>query len=126
MNPDPQPRYRANLQGEVDSAAVYTALAKSEKDPNLAEVFHKLAAVEQAHAAFWQRQIGKGKVPLPSLRAHVLSWMARRFGPARCIALPAGFRANGTGFGVTLIGPAWADEASPWHGSRCNAPCPRD
>ncbi|MFO1159376.1 MAG: VIT1/CCC1 family protein [Reyranellaceae bacterium] len=81
MNTDPQPRYRANLQGEVDSAAVYTALAKSEKDPNLAEVFHKLAAVEQAHAAFWQRQIGKGKVPLPSLRAHVLSWMARRFGP---------------------------------------------
>jgi allophanate hydrolase len=25
------------------------------------------------------------------------------------IALPAGFRDNGTGFGVTLIGPAWAD-----------------
>jgi allophanate hydrolase len=25
------------------------------------------------------------------------------------IALPAGFRANATGFGVTLIGPAWAD-----------------
>jgi allophanate hydrolase len=27
------------------------------------------------------------------------------------IAIPAGFRANGTGFGVTLIGPAWADSA---------------
>jgi allophanate hydrolase len=27
------------------------------------------------------------------------------------IALPAGFRANNTGFGVTLIGPAWADAA---------------
>jgi len=25
------------------------------------------------------------------------------------IAVPAGFRANGTGFGVTLIGPAWAE-----------------
>jgi len=25
------------------------------------------------------------------------------------IAVPAGFRENGTGFGVTLIGPAWAD-----------------
>jgi allophanate hydrolase len=25
------------------------------------------------------------------------------------IALPAGFRDNGTGFGVTLMGPAWAD-----------------
>ena len=27
------------------------------------------------------------------------------------IAVPAGFRANGTGFGVTLVGPAWADRA---------------
>lgn len=27
------------------------------------------------------------------------------------VALPAGFRDNGTGFGVTLIGPAFADEA---------------
>jgi len=27
------------------------------------------------------------------------------------IAIPAGFRANGTGFGVTLIGPAWAEPA---------------
>ena len=27
------------------------------------------------------------------------------------IAVPAGYRDNGTGFGVTLIGPAWADTA---------------
>lgn len=27
------------------------------------------------------------------------------------VALPAGFRANGTGFGITLIGPAWTDHA---------------
>jgi allophanate hydrolase len=27
------------------------------------------------------------------------------------VAVPAGFRANGTGFGITLIGPAWADRA---------------
>ena len=27
------------------------------------------------------------------------------------IAVPAGFRANATGFGVTLIGPAFADAA---------------
>lgn len=26
------------------------------------------------------------------------------------IAIPAGFRENGTGFGVTLVGPAWADD----------------
>lgn len=27
------------------------------------------------------------------------------------LALPAGFRDNGTGFGITLIGPAWTDHA---------------
>ncbi len=27
------------------------------------------------------------------------------------IALPAGFRGNGTGFGISLIGPSWADRA---------------
>jgi VIT1/CCC1 family predicted Fe2+/Mn2+ transporter len=81
---DPRRRYRANLQGEVDGAAIYTALAESEKDPNLAQVFRKLAAVEQAHGAFWQRRLGGKGVqasPRPSVRAHVMAWLARRFGP---------------------------------------------
>ena len=78
-------RYRANLQGEVDGAAIYTALAESEKDPKLAEVFRKLAAVEQSHGAFWQSRLGAkaGQRPAhPSARAHILAWLARRFGPA--------------------------------------------
>lgn len=80
---DPQKRYRANLQGEVDGAAIYTALAESEADPKLAEVFRRLAAVEQAHGAFWQSRVGKvGRPMAPSLRARVLAWLARRFGPA--------------------------------------------
>jgi VIT1/CCC1 family predicted Fe2+/Mn2+ transporter len=74
-------RYRANLQGEVDGAAVYLALAESEKDPKLAEVFRRLAAVEQAHGAFWQNRIGTTRRPAPSMRARVLAWLARRFGP---------------------------------------------
>ncbi len=80
---DPQRRYRANLQGEVDGAAIYGALADSEKDPDLAKVFRRLAAVEQAHGAFWQKRMaGKaGRLPLPSVRARVLMWLARRFGP---------------------------------------------
>lgn len=36
-------RYRANLQGEVDGAAIYTALAESESNPDLAGVFRRLA-----------------------------------------------------------------------------------
>ena len=83
-------RFRANLQGEVDGAAVYSALADSEADPKLAEVFRRLSAVEQAHGEFWRgRMKAKGaEVKLkPTARARVLSWLARRFGPA--FVLPA-------------------------------------
>ncbi len=89
-DPDPLPRYRSNLQGEVDGAAVYAALAESEADPKLAEVFHRLAAVEQAHGEFWRKRIEAGGghfSPTPSASARVLAWLAQRFGPA--FVLPA-------------------------------------
>jgi Mn-containing catalase len=79
------PRYRSNLQGEVDGGAIYTALAESEADPKLAEVFRRLAAIEQAHGEFWRKRIeaeGALFAPRPSGRARVLAWLARRFGPA--------------------------------------------
>src|SRR6266481_100471 len=36
-------RYRTNLQGEVDSAALYRAMAGAEKDPHLSEIYRRLA-----------------------------------------------------------------------------------
>ena len=87
---DPVPRYRANLRGEVDGAAVYEALASSEADPKLAEVFGRLAAVERAHGDFWRKRLaeqGASYAPRPSQRARILSALARRFGPA--FVLPA-------------------------------------
>jgi VIT1/CCC1 family predicted Fe2+/Mn2+ transporter len=79
-------RYRANLQGEVDSAAVYGALATVEPDPNLAEVYRKLASVESAHAQFWRGHLDHHGVQnlrlAPSFRARAMAWLARRFGPA--------------------------------------------
>ena len=47
---DPRRRYTANLQGEVDSAALYRTLAQTEKNPQLAQVYGRLAAIEEAHA----------------------------------------------------------------------------
>ena len=38
-------RYRANLQGEIDSAALYRTLAEVEDQPQLATVYRRLAAV---------------------------------------------------------------------------------
>ena len=42
-------RYRGNLQGEVDAAALYNAMADAVRDPHLSEVYRRLAAVEEAH-----------------------------------------------------------------------------
>jgi allophanate hydrolase len=40
------------------------------------------------------------------------------------IAVPAGFRGNATPFGVTLIGPAWADDALLSIAARLETECP--
>ena len=78
-------RFKDNLQGEVDGAAVYLALAEAEKDPNLAKIYRRLAAVEGAHAEFWRSRLDrathKHTTLMPSFRARGLSWLARRFGP---------------------------------------------
>ena len=78
-------RYRANLQGEVDSAALYRALSQAESDPRLKEVYGRLAAVEEAHAEFWRKQLDRvGAKPgrlRPDWRSRALAWLARRFGP---------------------------------------------
>jgi VIT1/CCC1 family predicted Fe2+/Mn2+ transporter len=78
-------RYRANLQGEVDGAALYRALAKAETDPRLKDVYGRLAAVEEGHAEFWRKQLDRigahaGRLGL-GWRTRALAWLARRFGP---------------------------------------------
>jgi VIT1/CCC1 family predicted Fe2+/Mn2+ transporter len=78
-------RYRSNLQGEVDSAALYKALADAEENPQLAEVYRRLAAVEEAHAEFWRKELARVGARLPALRAgwrtRFLIKLARWFGP---------------------------------------------
>jgi VIT1/CCC1 family predicted Fe2+/Mn2+ transporter len=85
--PDPNAasRYRANLQGEVDGAALYRALAEAETDPRLKDVYGRLAAVEEGHAEFWRKQLDRigahaGRLGL-GWRTRALAWLARRFGP---------------------------------------------
>jgi len=81
---DPRQRYTANLQGEVDSAALYRALAETEKNPQLAQVYRRLAAIEEAHAEYWRNHIAAidQRVPnlRPGFRSRALAWLARRFG----------------------------------------------
>jgi vacuolar iron transporter family protein len=82
---DAAARYRANLQGEVDGAALYRALADAEPDPRLKEVYGRLASVEEAHAEFWHKQLDRigarvGRLGL-GWRTRALAWLARHFGP---------------------------------------------
>src|SRR5207244_13400201 len=83
---DPRRRYLSNLQGEVDSAALYRTLAQVEKNPQLAEVYRRLAGIEEAHAEYWKNHISAidQRVPKlrPGFRTRALAWLARRFGPA--------------------------------------------
>jgi VIT1/CCC1 family predicted Fe2+/Mn2+ transporter len=78
-------RYRANLQGEIDSASLYRTLAKTEQNPDIAKVYDKLASIEEAHAEFWKSQLRESGAGIPDLqpgmRTRALRWLARRFGP---------------------------------------------
>ena len=78
-------RYRSNLQGEIDGAALYKALADAEENPQLAEVYRRLAAVAEAHAEFWRKELTRVGARLPALRAgwrtRFLVRLARWFGP---------------------------------------------
>lgn len=83
-NRDPIKRYRGNVQDEVDSASLYRAMSNAEANPQLKQVYGRLAQVEEAHAEFWRKRLaGLGARPrvAPSVRSRVLGWMARRLGP---------------------------------------------
>jgi vacuolar iron transporter family protein len=79
-------RYLANLQGEVDGAAMYRTLADVEGTPELAEVYRRLAAVEDRHAEVWRAKLRAAGADTPSLhpglRVRFIGWLARHFGAA--------------------------------------------
>ena len=78
-------RWRANLQGEIDGAAVYAAMAARERDPLLASVYRKLSDAERGHGVLWQAKLREAgvpvKVPGPSWRGRLLI-LATRLGGA--------------------------------------------
>ena len=78
-------QYFANRQKEIDGAALYMVLAETEKQPQMAQVYRKLAASEEKHAAAWEKKLEQLKVTIPprkpSWRAATMIWMAKRFGP---------------------------------------------
>ncbi|MGB3635317.1 MAG: VIT1/CCC1 transporter family protein [Rubrobacteraceae bacterium] len=78
-------RYRANRQDELDSAALYRALAETEEQPQLSQVYRRLAEVEEQHAGFWEENLREAGVEVMphkvGWRSRTLAALARRFGP---------------------------------------------
>ncbi|WP_254534874.1 VIT1/CCC1 transporter family protein [Halomarina litorea] len=96
-------RYRRNIQDEIDSATVYEAMAEAESQPQLADVYRRLAATEREHAEFWAEKLREAgtdmSTPRPSWRARVLAWLARRFGPGVVApTMRAGEATGGAGY----------------------------
>ena len=82
-------RLRRNHRDEIDSAALYDAMASAEREERLAGVYRGLATAERRHAARWAAELEQlGEAPpdeRPSLRARVLAQLARRFGASLLI-----------------------------------------
>jgi VIT1/CCC1 family predicted Fe2+/Mn2+ transporter len=77
-------RWRENRQEEIDSAAQYRAMAEGERRPEVADVYRRLAAMEDKHAAFWEERLRGANARVdprrPTPRARLLGWLARRLG----------------------------------------------
>ena len=82
-------RYLANLQAEIDGAALYRALAEIERSPALETVYSRMAEAEERHAEIWRSKLrgaGFDRVPeRPGWRTQILIALARRFGPGLII-----------------------------------------
>ena len=78
-------RYLHHLEDERNGGALYRSLAEAEVNPKLAEIYRRMAAVEDRHALVWEEKLRAAGVAVPafrrpSLRTRTLAWLARRFG----------------------------------------------
>lgn len=74
-----------NLQDEIDSAALYQALAQIEPEKQVAEIYSRMAKDEKRHAEIWEQKLRTLGYPAPSLhpgwRPRLLIVFAKLFGP---------------------------------------------
>ncbi|MDP4190749.1 MAG: VIT1/CCC1 transporter family protein [Bacteroidota bacterium] len=79
-------QYFANIQAEINSAALYRVLSEMETKSELKQVYLRLSETEEKHAAFWKEQILKSGGNLPDeiklgWRTKAMIFLAKKFGP---------------------------------------------
>ena len=86
-----QATYKSYLKGELKAAAVYEAMAATEKNSERADVFRQLAQSEMRHASRWAEKLGMSPdtpfVATGGVRLRLLKWAAQRFGTHRMVPL---------------------------------------
>jgi vacuolar iron transporter family protein len=84
--PEPEEiaRLLRNWRAEKESAALYAALARLDKDSHQRGVYEELAGAEARHAAFWEERLRVAGQPAPafrlSVRTALLIQLARHLG----------------------------------------------
>jgi vacuolar iron transporter family protein len=77
-------RYRENYLSEQEGIYLYRMLAEIESDAHLAELYRRIAAIEQRHANIWKGYLeGAGEtLPTytPNWRIRALVWIAKHLG----------------------------------------------
>ena len=77
-------RYRRYLNEEVDGLYIYQQLSAIEQEPQLKDVYRRLAETETRHLTLWQTQLrnlgADDSTGRPSMRARMLMWIARKGG----------------------------------------------
>jgi vacuolar iron transporter family protein len=73
-----------HLEDEADAAFLYRELAQAEGDPKKADLYRKLADVEDRHVEMWRKLLAENghpvAVPSPSRGARLRAWLARTMG----------------------------------------------
>jgi VIT1/CCC1 family predicted Fe2+/Mn2+ transporter len=73
-----------HLEDEADAAFLYRELAGAERDARKAELYRKLAQVEDRHVEMWRKLLAENghhvEPPPPSRGARLRAWVARRVG----------------------------------------------
>ena len=82
--PPPPATWLHHLEDEADAAYLYRELARAEPDAGKAEIYGKLAQVEDRHVEMWRKLLAENghavAVPEPSWGARFRAWLARRLG----------------------------------------------
>jgi vacuolar iron transporter family protein len=73
-----------HLADEADAAYLYRELARAEPDGTRADLYRRLAEVEDRHVGMWRELMAReghtAPVPAPSRGARLRAWLARRVG----------------------------------------------